>query len=144
VAVGNQGFDAGLRWSQAGEVTRLTLSGPLGAGGVRVTARSDTLSVITSSGRRLGNAAAREALVDQLGFEPPISSLRYWVLGVPDPAASAQVTLGGGQRPESIQQSGWRIEYRSYTAVGAEWLPRLLTLRHAGVRVRMLVTQWQL
>lgn len=144
VAVGTHGFDAGLRWSQSGSDAQLTLSGPLGAGGVRVTSRGGRLSVITSRGKRLGNVAARAELVDKLGFEPPIVSLRYWVLGVPDPATPAQVSLGAQQRPQSIDQSGWHIEYRSYMPVGAEWLPRLLTLRHAGVRVRMLVERWQL
>ena len=34
VAVGSQGFNAGLRWTQSAAVTHLTLTGPLGAGGV--------------------------------------------------------------------------------------------------------------
>ena len=144
VAVGKQGFDAGLRWSQVGAMASLTLSGPLGAGGVKVTEREGSLRVITSSGQHLGNAAARAELLEKLGFEPPITSLRYWMLGVPDPATSAQVTLGSEQRAQIIEQSGWRIEYRSYMPVGADWLPRFLTLRHSGVRVRMLVDQWQL
>ena len=144
VAVGKQGFDAGLRWSQSATLTHLVLSGPLGAGGVEVSARRDRLSVITSSGQRLGNAAAREELREKLGFEPPIASLRYWVLGVPDPRSAAQVTLGSQRRPQRIEQLGWQIDYQSYMAVGADWLPRLLTLRCAGVRVRMVVNEWRL
>src|SRR5579863_8920469 len=84
VAVGKQGFNAGLRWTQSAAVTRLALTGPLGAGGVDVTADGGNLSVVTSSGKRLGNADARTELEDKLGFAPPLASLRYWILGVPD------------------------------------------------------------
>jgi outer membrane lipoprotein LolB len=144
VAVGNQGFNAGIRWAQSGAVTRLALTGPLGAGGVEVTANGADLSVVTSSGKRLGDAAARAELAGKLGFQPPLTSIRYWVLGVPDPGAPASVQLDTQQRLSELTQDGWRIDYASYMPVGAEWLPRLLTLRRAGVRVRMVVDAWQL
>lgn len=146
IAVGNQGFNAGLRWMQSAAVTRLTLTGPLGAGGVEVTADAGDLSVVTSNGKRLGNAAARRQLEDKLGFEPPLASLRYWVLGVPDPDPSkpAAVQLDSQQRLTQLTQDGWQIDYTAYMPVGAEWLPRLLTLRRQDVRVRMVVDEWQL
>lgn len=144
VAVGGQGFNAGLRWAQSGEMTHLALTGPLGAGGVQVTADGADLSVVTSNGKRLGSAAARAELQDKLGFEPPLTSLRYWVLGVPDPGAPASVQLDSQQRLTGLTQEGWRIDYTAYMPVGAEWLPRLLTLRRQDVRVRMVVDAWQL
>jgi outer membrane lipoprotein LolB len=144
VAVGKQGFNAGLRWMQAGALTSLALTGPLGAGGVQVTAQGGNLSVVTSSGKHLGDAQARAELQDKLGFEPPLTSLRYWVLGVPDPAAPASVQFDSQQRLASLTQGGWRVDYGSYMPVGAEWLPRLMTLRREGVRVRMVVDGWQL
>lgn len=144
VAVGSQGFNAGLRWTQSAAVTHLALTGPLGAGGVEVTADGGDLTVVTSSGKRLGNAAAQAELQDKLGFEPPLTSLRYWVLGVPDPAAPASVQLDSKQRLTELTQDGWRVDYSAYMPVGAEWLPRLLTLRRGQVRVRMVVDGWQL
>jgi len=144
VAVGKQGFNAGLRWTQSGAVTHLALTGPLGAGGVEVTADGANLSVVTSSGKHLGDEEARSELEDKLGFEPPLTSLRYWVLGVPDPGDPASVQLDAQQRLTVLTQDGWRIDYSSYMPVGAEWLPRLLTLQREGVRVRMVVDGWQL
>jgi len=144
VAVDKQGFNAGLRWSQSGAVTHLALTGPLGAGGVEVTADGDSLSVVTSSGKRLSDSQARSELEDKLGFEPPLRSLRYWVLGVPDPGGPASVQLDSQQRLTELSQDGWRIDYTAYMPVGAEWLPRLMTLQRRGVRVRMVVDGWQL
>ena len=144
VAVGKQGFNAGLRWTQSGSLTSLALTGPLGAGGVQVTADGGNLTVVTSKGKHLGDTQARAELQDKLGFEPPLASLRYWVLGVPDPAAPAGVQLDPQQRLTSLTQGGWQIDYGSYMPVGAEWLPRLMTLRREGVRVRVVVDGWQL
>lgn len=144
VAVGNQGFNAGLRWTQSAAVTHLALTGPLGAGGVQVTADGGGLSVVTSNGKRLGDADARAELESKLGFEPPLASLRYWVLGVPDPAAPASVQLDSQQRVTQLTQGGWQIDYTAYMPVGAEWLPKLMTLRRQDVRVRMIVDAWQL
>ncbi|MGH8200853.1 MAG: lipoprotein insertase outer membrane protein LolB [Steroidobacteraceae bacterium] len=144
VAVGKQGFNAGLRWTQAAAVTHLALTGPLGAGGVEVTANGGELSVVTSNGKRLGNDAARQELEAKLGFEPPLTSLRYWILGVPDPATTATVQLDSQQRLTQLIQGGWQIAYSAYMPVGAEWLPRLMTLRRADVRLRIVVDGWQL
>ena len=144
VAVGKQGFNAGLHWTQSAAVTHLALTGPLGAGGVEVTANGGDLSVVTSSGKHLGNADARTELEDKLGFEPPLTSLRYWVLGVPDPGTPASVQLDSQQRLTELTQDGWRIDYSGYMPVGAEWFPKLLTLRREDVRVRMVVDGWQL
>ena len=144
VAVGKQGFNAGLHWTQAAAVTQLSLTGPLGAGGVEVTADGGDLSVITSNGKHLGNADARAELDDKLGFEPPLTSLRYWVLGVPDPGAPATVQLDSQERLTELTQDGWQVDYGAYMPVGAEWLPKLLTLRRDEVRVRMVVDGWRL
>jgi outer membrane lipoprotein LolB len=144
VAVGNQGFNAGLRWTQSAAVTHLALTGPLGAGGVQVTADGGDLSVVTSNGKRLGSAAARTQLEEKLGFEPPLASLRYWILGVPDPSQPASLQLDSQQRLTQLTQDGWQIDYTAYMPVGADWLPRLLTLRRQDVRVRMVVDGWQL
>jgi len=144
VAVERRGFDADIRWAQQGARTRMVLSGPLGAGAVQVTDRDGNLEVVTSHGKHLGDAAARRVLVRQLGFEPPLRSLRYWVLGVPDPGTPAKVALDTKQRLATLRQDGWSIEYRAYMPVGADWLPRRLTVQRAGVRLRMVVDQWRL
>jgi outer membrane biogenesis lipoprotein LolB len=54
------------------------------------------------------------------------------------------VQIDSQQRLTELTQDGWRVDYNAYMSVGAEWLPRLLTLRRAQVRVRMVVDGWQL
>lgn len=142
VAAGNDGFNARLLWKQTGTRSTVALDGPLGAGGVQITSDGASLTVLTSKGEHLDNQAARSELAARLGFDPPIGSLRYWVLGVPDPATPAKETLDGQQRLASLQQDGWQIDYAAYTSVGGEWLPSRVTLQREGVRVRLIVDGW--
>jgi outer membrane lipoprotein LolB len=142
VAAGGEGFNAHLRWIQDGRQTRMWLDGPLGAGGVQVTSDGGAISIVTSHGDHLNNDAARAELANRLGFEPPLDSLRYWILGVPEPGQPDQESLDAQQRLSALQQNGWQIDYTDYMSVGGEWLPSKLTLQREGIRVRVIVDGW--
>jgi outer membrane lipoprotein LolB len=142
VATGSEGFNARLRWTQDGKQTRMSLDGPLGAGGVQVTSDGSNVSIVTSRGDRLNSDAARAELASRLGFDPPLGSLRYWILGVPEPGHPAEELLDSQQRLATLQQDGWQIQYTGYTSVGGEWLPSKLTLQREGVRLRVVVDGW--
>jgi len=168
VAAGKDGFNAGLRWKQEGSHSQVSLEGPLGAGAVQISADGNTLSIVNSHGDHLDSDAARAELVGRLGFDPPLSSLRYWILGVPDPTMPFNEVLDlQQQRLQSLQQGGWEIDYTGYmpgpvagggTAVAeaagagggagaaagaaAAWLPAKMTVQRSGVRVRLIVDGW--
>lgn len=143
VAAGQEGFNARLRWEQQGAHSALALDGPLGVGGVRISTNGSDIEVLNSRGERLDSEAARQELAMRLGFEPPIASLRYWVLGVPDPAKPAEEMLDAEQRLATLVQDGWHIEFTSYSPVDGKWLPSRMTLKRDDVRVRVLVDGWQ-
>lgn len=142
VAAGQEGFTAGLRWVQNGAQTQLALDGPLGVGGVRVTTDGTTLSLLNAHGERLDSEAARAELKTRLGFDAPLSSLRFWILGVPDPSAPAAEVVDVERRLASLQQNDWQIEYADYVVVKGEWLPGRMTLRRDDVRVRLIIDHW--
>jgi outer membrane lipoprotein LolB len=142
VAAAQEGFNAKLRWEQQGKRSDLALDGPLGVGGVRITADGESLNVINARGEQLDSEAARHEIQARLGFEPPISSLRYWVLGVPDPARPAEESLDASSRLASLKQDGWQIDYTAYTDVQGQALPSRVTLTRENVRVRLVVDGW--
>jgi outer membrane lipoprotein LolB len=145
VATAHDGFNANLHWEQQGMRSQLMLEGPLGTGAVRISASGNDLDIITAHGEHVDSAAAHADLTTRLGFDPPLPSLRYWILGVPDPAQPATEELDERQqRLQGLTQAGWHIDYSRYVAVGSESLPARLTLRRDAVRVRLLVDDWQL
>jgi outer membrane lipoprotein LolB len=144
VAASGEGFNANLRWTQDGDHSQMTLEGPFGVGGAQLSADGDELTLVTAQGERIESAAAHAALAARLGFDPPLSSLRYWVLGVPDPKQPASESLDPAQqRLSALTQDGWHVEYQSYIPAGGEALPARLTLQRDAVRVRLLVDDWQ-
>jgi outer membrane lipoprotein LolB len=145
VAAAGDGFNANLRWVQDGTRSQVTLEGPLGVSATQITATGGDLSLITARGEHIESEAAHAALAQRLGFDPPLASLRYWVLGVPDPAQPSTEELDAGrQRLSALDQAGWRIDYSGYTSANGQPLPARLTLQRDAVRVRLLVDDWQL
>lgn len=145
VATGATGFNANLRWTQQGDSARLTLDGPLGIGAVQVDSQGDMLEVINAHGEHIGNDLARADLRTRLGFDVPLASLRYWILGVPRPDAPAEESLDSAQqRLAGLTQDGWHVAYGAYVDAHGEVLPARLTLEREAVRVRLVVDDWQL
>ena len=141
---GKEGFSAGLHWLQQGSDADLQLTGPLGFGAAHVQLQDGQVSITTSDGKTLAGAAAAAQLARLLGFDPPLQSLRYWVLGVNDPTTSAERSLDEQHRLVELQQDGWQVVYDEYVPVQRHWLPRRLTLTHQQLRLRLVINAWQL
>ena len=144
VAAGEEGFSAGLRWTQHDHEALIDLDGPLGVGGLRLRAAGETLELVGARGERLDGEAARAELERRLGFPLPLAALRYWVRGVPDPARRADEQLApDGSRLLALEQDGWRVEYPAYVEDPAAGpLPRRLNVARGGARLRLVVESW--
>lgn len=137
------GVNASLRWQQEGQVSRVSLDGPLGVGGAEVELRGEQLELRTSRGERLSGEAARAELERRIGFPLPLEALRYWVRGVPQPGAAADEQLDEAhQRLTRLVQDGWEIDYASWLEDAGGSLPRRLTAQRDDTRVRLVVDRW--
>jgi outer membrane lipoprotein LolB len=143
VATGSEGFSATLRWQQEGVASELLLRAPLGVGGARVDFDGTALHLIGADGTRSEGEAAHEQLVKILGFEPPLTSLRFWLLGVPDPSATAIESLDAAAHLAQLQQADWQVDYGEYGLSGGQWLPRQLSMRRGTLRMKLHIAQWR-
>jgi outer membrane lipoprotein LolB len=109
---------------------------------LRVTTDGSSLTLINAHGERLDSEAARADLRAHLGFDPPLASLRFWILGVPDPATASVEVVDAEHRLSNLEQNDWQVEYADYVVVKGAWLPGRMTLRRADVRVRLIVDHW--
>lgn len=137
-ALGQQGWQASLSWQQSGATSDVHLAGPLGVGATEVK--------LTPAGLSLNGAApsdgVRTQLEDKLGFELPLGDLRYWLLGIPDPAEPFDLTRNAQGRAARLAQAGWDIVYDAYMPVGGDLLPKRLVLSRADARLRIAVDRW--
>jgi len=119
-----------LRWTQDGKQTRMSLDGPLGAGGVQLL-RTAPLSVsslhtVTAS---TTDAARRNSRTDWVSIRHwTVCATGFWACRA---GASRQKSLDSQQRLSALQQDGWQIQYTDYMSVAGEWLPSKLTVQPA-------------
>jgi outer membrane lipoprotein LolB len=144
VATPSEGFSANLRWQQQGTASDLLLRAPLGMGGAHLNFDGATLRVTNSQGTQLEGATAEAEVSRVLGFAPPLGSLRYWLLGTPDPASAATETLDGEQRLAQLQQGEWQVDYVEYQQAAGLWLPRRVALHRGEVKVKLQLSHWLL
>ena len=141
---GKQGFSAGLRWRQQGDAATIDLSAPLGFGAAHIEQGPDGLTVTTAQGATLRSAAASDQLASTLGFEPPLGSLRFWVLGASDPALPAQESVDDQQRLVHLDQDGWHVDCEDYALENQQLLPRRLIVTRQALRLKLIVNTWRL
>jgi len=140
VAVGTQGWQASLNWQQQGEAIEVHLAGPFG---VQATVLTRGPSGVSINGAP-PNEAEMAQLQQRLGFDLPLDQLRYWLLGVPDPASTFDLKRNQQDRAQQLTQAGWSIDYDRYTPVGGDQLPAHLVLNREDVRVRIVVDHWEI
>jgi outer membrane lipoprotein LolB len=145
ITTATDGFSAGLRWQQNDDQAVVDLSAPLGFGAAHIQQTDDILRVTTSKGVTLDSEAATEELRSLLGFDAPLRSLRYWIIGASDPDSASEISLDASQRLVRLDQEGWRIDYGDYTVVqNREWLPLNLTVTHEALKLKIVIHDWQL
>jgi outer membrane lipoprotein LolB len=138
VAVGTQGWQATLDWQQADNRALVHLAGPFGIGALVLKQEPEGLSV---NGAPPSDAVLSQ-LQDRLGFELPLDYLRFWLLGVPDPAISFELSRNDQDRARQLTQGGWSIVYDRYLTVDGDLLPGRLILSRDAVRVRVVIDHW--
>jgi outer membrane lipoprotein LolB len=79
----------------------------------------------------------------QLGSRLPVSSLYYWIRGLPVPGIEAQKQLDAFHRITVLSQQGWRIEYSRYSSINQIDLPSKMILNNSALNVKIIINQWQ-
>ena len=138
--------NASLNWSQNNGHSEVDLSGPFGAGAVRITQQGDALEVERGGEHSVYDSSTPETLAAATGWPIPVNALPFWLRGLPDPdQALDRLALQDG-RAQEIHQGGWTISYSAYTAVGAGSLPETLRVTHAAddISLRLVNARWAL
>jgi len=143
VATEKDGWTASVAWNQDSARSELQLQGALGVGGVHVKSDGQGVEIETSKGEKINADDATAALEQTIGIALPLASLRYWLLGVPNPALPAVEELDDRGRLSRMEQDGWQATYDRYAYQNEAWLPGRLRLEKGAVRVRVIVEQWR-
>jgi len=142
VKSGDDGFNGKLNWSQDGDAYRASVSGPLGMGTVRLEGDDKAVVLTDKDGARTEMQDAEQELYFRYGWTIPVASLRYWALGIPDPARPGDSETDAEGRLTRLSQGDWIVEISRYAEGGGQSMPRIMTATNPDTRVRMVIDQW--
>jgi outer membrane lipoprotein LolB len=141
-----QSESASLNWHQTGVITRLQLSGPLGAAATTLYSNGQTLEIRQGEELSTWDLTDTNALEQKTGWDLPLLALPHWIKGAPAPDIDIQQMQ---MRPdlaliETLRQDNWEIRYETYAQFGTFTLPTRLHLRRGDTTVRLIIRDWQI
>lgn len=141
---GEQGWHASLNWRETSGDYRLNLAGPMGQGALQLDGDGDGVRLRTAGGEEFAAGDADTLVESATGWQLPVSGIRYWVRGVPAPAAEARVFTDEKGRLARLVQSGWDIRYSRFQNLeGRDW-PTRMRLAAGDISVRLVIDEWRL
>ncbi len=133
-----------IRWQQHDDEYVINLWGTLNAGATEITG-SPTLVTLIQEGKAPLLAATPEGLVyEQLGYELPVTQLRYWIKGIPSPSSTGTPSFNEDNLLIALQQDGWSVQYMAYTNYDTESLPTRIRIEKAPLRLDFVRLDWTL
>lgn len=144
VVTAKDGGSGSLDWKQQGQELSFDFRGPLGAGAVHMQGDAQALHVQSSRGDDFVTTDPEQDFTSHLHMPMPVLSMRYWLLGVPDPGAPYDKTVDARGEPITLRQRDWRVEYQEYAEVRGLNLPVRFTLTRGEVRIKVAVNEWNL
>jgi outer membrane lipoprotein LolB len=134
----NDSWSASINWGHRPEDEKIKLSGPLGQGATVIQLTGDLVTIDRGDDEVQSSTQPEEFINQQLGMFVPVHSLRYWVVGLPEPTSKFVETATG------FTQSGWLIEYKQMQPVDNQSMPRKITVTNEQVKLKLIIDQWAL
>jgi outer membrane lipoprotein LolB len=141
VETDDRAFQGSLAWAVEPDGISLTVRGPLGAGAMQVTGTPERLVLISRGEQRVLSDPESE-LSALLGWWMPVQSLRYWLLGLPDPDYAANANYGQDGVVTTLEQRLWQLSYDRYAMTNGLLLPQRIALRHRELSMNLVVDRW--
>lgn len=134
----NDSWSANINWGHKPDDEKIKLSGPLGQGATVIQLMGNLVTIDRGDGRVQSSTQPEEFINQQLGMFVPVHSLRYWVIGLPEPTDPFVETATG------FKQAGWLVEYKQMQPVDNQSMPRKITVANEQVKLKLIIDQWVL
>lgn len=141
---GSQAENFSFYWVENEKNYRLEIYGPLGIGRQVLTVQGQHATLKNATGNVV-TAASAEILLQQFSaWTLPVSSLHYWLRGLPAPLPPQTTNFDTYHHLLRLQQQGWSIRYISYLSFQGRDLPHKIIFQYRQLRGVVLINQWEL
>lgn len=134
-----------IEWQQRDEDYTIRLWGTFNAGSTLIVGRPGFVTM-ENAGEVLTATSPEDLILQQLGYELPVSYLEYWIKGLPAPGDPAELEFNELNQLTLIRQADWTVSYTSPRQYGDLTLPaRMDVTRPADdIRLRFIGLNWTL
>jgi outer membrane lipoprotein LolB len=139
----NKAWSASVNWVQQGyNYYQIRLFGPLGSGTIMIQKQGSKISY-RDGPKSATSSNAEQLLLQQTGVRLPVSSLYYWVRGVPAPGSIQSASKDSAGYLSVLKQGGYTIQYLGYTKAGSAYLPSQIKLQGNGIFIKFIIKHWR-
>jgi len=145
VRYNNESHTPRIRWQQQEVEYNIRLWGTFNAGNTTIVGRPGFVTM-ENDGNVLTANRPEDLILEQLGYELPVSYLEYWIRGLPAPESNADLIFNELNQLSQMTQDGWTISYTDPRQYGAISLPRWVevTRPRNDIRLRFFGLNWTL
>lgn len=134
---------ARFNWIQSAQDFQIRFSGPLGETELQLSQVGTDIHLRTPAGQRSSDDL-EQLLWQETGWKFPVTSLRYWSYGRPNPNLKAELKYNELQQISDIYQAGWHIQYPKRMSVASYLLPKKIIATEQDVKIKIIITNWLL
>ena len=141
VSNGKDGGSGDLVWTQNGDRYEFTVHAPVTGRTWKLSGDAHEAVLEGVDPQPAADSDPERLLRERLGWDMPLAQLSAWVRGM-RASGSANVEYDAQNLPASIEQSGWKVEYREWLSDRDPPLPRKLFASRGNARVRVAIESW--
>lgn len=133
-------------WRQRGDYYDLSLASAfLGMGTTRLKGVPDYMQLTLPNNETYQSTEPESLLKAATGWDLPLTSLTWWVRGLPEPGDDFRLLFNKQGQLAAIRQHGWDVRYDRWHDFMDDYpaLPARITALNGERRVRLVVTRWQ-
>lgn len=141
----NEAHTPRIQWQQQPEQYHIRLWGTFNAGNTEIDGRPG-LVTLEQDGEVLTASSPEDLILEQLGYELPVSYLEFWIRGLPAPASDADLIFDEFNQLATLYQDGWEVRYSDMRQYDSLSLPRRVDVSRPrdDVRLRFVGLDWTL
>jgi outer membrane lipoprotein LolB len=142
VSDGKDGGSGELEWRQDGARYVFTVHAPVTGKSWKLSGDATHAVLEGVDAQPLTGNDPQRLLLDRLGWDVPLADLGAWIRGLRAPGANAQLQYDAANLPATIDQQGWKVEYRDWFNDRTPPLPRKVFASRGKASVRMAIQSW--
>lgn len=134
-----------IQWQQQVDTYRIRLWGSFNAGNTIILGRPGHVTM-EQDGQVVSATSPEDLILEQLGYELPVSHLEFWIRGLPAPGSRANLEFNDLNQLVQLNQAGWTVTYSDPRLYGDIALPARMELTRPenDIQLRFIGLNWTL